>query len=155
MSAIARAQDEIFVPLSPARLDEVIAIENDVYPYPWTLGNFEDALRAGNTAWSLLDRQDRIIAYAVAMMAVDEAHLLNLSVAARYQRRGFGWRMLEWIAHRTRDYGARSLLLEVRPSNEAALRLYRRYGFEQIGLRIGYYPAPLGREDAVVMRIAL
>jgi ribosomal-protein-alanine N-acetyltransferase len=63
--------------------------------------------------------------------------------------------MLEWVAQSTRDYGARSLMLEVRPSNDAALRLYKRYGFERIGVRPGYYPAVGGREDAVVMRVPL
>jgi [ribosomal protein S18]-alanine N-acetyltransferase len=155
MSALAREPDEIFVPVTSAQLDEVTRIENEVYPFPWTRGNFEDALRGGNMAWALLDPRGRMIAYAVAMLAVDEAHLLNLSVAAPFQRKGYGWRMLEWMAQRARDYGARSLLLEVRPSNDPALSLYRRYGFERIGLRPGYYPASPGREDAVVMRVAL
>lgn len=143
------------MPLSSLKLDEVMGIENEVYPHPWTRGNFEDALRAGNTAWAMLDGRGRIIAYSVAMIAVDEAHLLNLSVAAPYQRKGYGWRMLEWMAQQARDFGARSLLLEVRPSNARALSLYRRYGFEKIGLRPAYYPATHGREDAVVMRVPL
>jgi [ribosomal protein S18]-alanine N-acetyltransferase len=155
MSALAQAPDEIFMPLSAVHLDEVMGVENAVYPYPWTRGNFEDALRAGNTAWVLLDEGRHVIAYAVAMLAVDEAHLLNLSVAAPYQAKGYGWKMLEWMAQRTRDYGARNLLLEVRPTNAAALRLYRRYGFECIGTRLAYYPAERGREDAVVMRVSL
>jgi len=155
MSALAQAPDELFMPMSSWHLEEVMGIESEVYPYPWTRGNFEDALRAGNTAWTLLDPERHVIAYAVAMLAVDEAHLLNLSVAGPLHRKGYGWKMLEWMAQRTRDYGARSLLLEVRPSNAAALRLYQRYGFERIGLRPGYYPAVGGREDAVVMRVPL
>jgi ribosomal-protein-alanine N-acetyltransferase len=83
------------------------------------------------------------------------AHLLNLSVAQEAQRTGLGWRTLEWMADVARGYGARTMLLEVRPSNAAALRLYERYGFERIGVRRGYYPAHSGREDAIVMRIAL
>lgn len=155
MSAVRRPDEPIVRPLLPADLNQVMRIEIDVYPFPWTRGNFEDALRAGYTAWTMMDGPASMIAYAVAMLAVDEAHLLNLSVARAFQRQGYGWRMLEWIAQCTRDYGARSLLLEVRPSNEAALRLYERYGFERIGLRPGYYPAAGGREDAVVMRVPL
>jgi ribosomal-protein-alanine N-acetyltransferase len=155
MSALAKDPDELFVPLTAIHLDELMRIENEVYPFPWTRGNFEDALRAGNLAWALLDPRRRMLAYAVMMLAVDEAHLLNLSVAAPHQRKGYGWKMLEWMAQRSRDFGARSLLLEVRPSNGPALSLYRRYGFERIGLRPGYYPASLGREDAVVMRVAI
>jgi len=155
MSALARIDEPIVRPLQPADLNEVMRIEVDVYPFPWTRGNFEDALRAGYTAWAMIDSTGMMIAYAIAMRAVDEAHLLNLSVARPFQRRGYGWKMLEWIAQCTRDYGARSLLLEVRPTNEAALRLYQRYGFERIGVRPGYYPATGGREDAVVMRVPL
>jgi [ribosomal protein S18]-alanine N-acetyltransferase len=155
MSAVTRAEEEYFRPLSRSDLDQVLRIEIDVYPFPWTRGNFEDALRAGYTAWVLFDGARSMIAYAVAMLAVDEAHLLNLSVARPFQRQGYGWRMLEWMAQSTRDYGARSLLLEVRPSNEAAIRLYQRYGFERIGVRPGYYPGRAGREDALVMRVPL
>ena len=89
------------------------------------------------------------------MFAIDEAHLLNLSVAREVQRGGLGWRTLEWMAEVARGHGARTMLLEVRPSNPAAIRLYERYGFQHIGVRRGYYPAHNGREDAVVMRITL
>ncbi len=95
------------------------------------------------------------MAYAIVMIALDEAHLLNLSVARSWHRAGLGWRMLEWMAQQSRDHGARNMLLEVRPSNTAAQRLYQRYGFQRIGVRRGYYPALDGREDAIVMRIAL
>lgn len=155
MSAQLRPAEESFAPLTAWHLDDVMRIEREVYPFPWTRGNFEDALRAGNTAWVLLDPSSTVVAYAIAMLAVDEAHLLNLSVGGQWQRKGYGWRMLEWVAGRTRDHGARSLLLEVRPSNGPALALYERYGFQRIGLRPGYYPAARGREDAIVMRVAL
>lgn len=146
---------EGFAPLGPLDLDEVMAIERAVYPFPWTRGNFDDALRAGYCAWTLRDAAGALVAYAVVMIVLDEAHLLNLSVAAGRQRAGNGWRMLDWIAQRAREHGARSLLLEVRPSNLAALRLYERYGFTPIGRRRGYYPAASGREDAQVMRVVL
>jgi [ribosomal protein S18]-alanine N-acetyltransferase len=155
VSAQIRPAEESFAPLTSWHLGDVMQIEREVYPFPWTRGNFEDALRAGNTAWVLLDSYSRVVAYAIAMLAVDEAHLLNLSVGAAWQRKGYGWRMLEWVAQRTRDHGARSLLLEVRPSNTPALALYQRYGFQRIGVRPGYYPAAGGREDAIVMRVAL
>jgi len=143
------------VPLAPDRIPEVMRLEQAIYPFPWTSGNFEDALRSGYSAWTLVSETEAIIAYAVAMLAVDEAHLLNLAVDPQLQRRGYGWRLLDWMARIMREYGARYLLLEVRPSNTEALRLYRQYGFEPIGIRRGYYPARRGREDAIVMRTAL
>lgn len=155
MSALARPAPERMVPMTLDDVDEVVRVENDVYPHPWTRGNFQDSLRAGYSAWTMRGEHDELMAYAILMLALDEAHLLNLSVARAYQRRGCGWRMLEWMAERAREYGARTMLLEVRPSNPAAIRLYERYGFERIGVRRGYYPARGGREDAIVMRITL
>lgn len=143
------------VPLAPGRIDDVMRIERAVYPFAWTSGNFLDALRSGYSAWTLVDENNTLLAYAVAMLAVDEAHLLNLAVDPRAQRQGHGWRLLDWMARTMREYGARSLLLEVRPSNLGARQLYQRYGFVQIGTRRGYYPAHRGREDAIVMRVVL
>lgn len=155
MNAVVKPLEERFEPMLLSDLEAVAAVESDIYPFPWTRGNFHDALAAGYSAWMLRDGRRELIAYSIVMIAIDEAHLLNLSVARGYQRCGYGWRTLEWMARRARGYGARSMLLEVRPSNQDALRLYARYGFARIGTRRGYYPAHGGREDAIVMRIAL
>jgi len=155
VSALLRPEPERFAPMTAADLDDVAAVEQQIYPFPWTRGNFADSLNAGYSAWVLRDPAGQLQSYAVMMLAVDEAHLLNLSVAGDAQRRGLGWRTLEWIAEVARGHGAHTLLLEVRPSNPAALRLYQRYGFERVGSRRGYYPARDGREDALVMRVML
>ena len=155
MSALPRAGVDRYAPMLQEDLDEIVAAEKEIYPFPWTRGNFTDALQAGYSAWVLRDAAGRVAAYSVMMMALDEAHLLNLSVERRAQRTGLGWRTLDWMAEVARGYGGRTMLLEVRPSNQVALRLYERYGFERIGVRRGYYPADGGREDAVVMRISL
>lgn len=144
----------VIAPMTEADLDAVGALEADVAVFPWTRGHFADCLKAGYSGWVLTI--DQVIAgYAVLMMALDEGHLLNIGVAADQQRRGLGARLLEHVMARTRESGGVSLLLEVRPSNERALGLYRRYGFGEIGRRKGYYPAHLGREDALVLRRAL
>ncbi len=155
MSAQVRPEPGHFVPLQRERIAEIMVLEREIYPFPWTSGNFEDALRSGYSAWTLVSDDNQIRAYAVAMLAVDEAHLLNLAVDPRWQRQGMGWRLLDWMARTMHEYGAHSLLLEVRPSNTGAQEMYRRYGFHKIGTRRGYYPAPRGREDAIVMRVAL
>ena len=155
MSALPRPDDDRYAPMAEKDLDEVVAAEKQIYPFPWTRGNFLDALRAGYSAWLLRDASGKVAAYSVMMMALDEAHLLNLSVALHAQRNGLGWRTLDWMADVARGYGGRTMLLEVRPSNAAAIRLYQRYRFERIGVRRGYYPADGGREDAIVMRISL
>jgi ribosomal-protein-alanine N-acetyltransferase len=155
MNAQVKPGQECFVPLDRGRIHEVMALERRIYPFPWSPGNFEDALCSGYSAWTLVAGTGAIIAYAVAMLAVDEAHLLNLAVDPQLRRRGHGGRLLVWIARTMHEYGALSLLLEVRVSNVEAQQMYRRYGFEPIGMRRSYYPATWGREDAIVMRAAL
>jgi ribosomal-protein-alanine N-acetyltransferase len=155
VSALLRPEADRYLPMTSADLDEIVRVEAQIYPYPWTLGNFSDSLRSGYSSWVLRDAGHVLQAYGIVMLALDEAHLLNLSVARECQRRGLGWRTLDWLADVARGYGARTMLLEVRPSNPAAIRLYDRYGFQRIGARRGYYPALDGREDAIVMRVTL
>jgi ribosomal-protein-alanine N-acetyltransferase len=102
----------------------------------------------------MLDGAERV-GYGVLMMVIDEAHILNISVVAARQKGGLGRRLLEHFATLARQAGARRLLLEVRPSNGPALALYGRTGFQTIGRRKGYYPAHGGREDGLVMSLAL
>jgi ribosomal-protein-alanine N-acetyltransferase len=143
--------------MTPSDLEGVVAIEQAVYPFPWTIGNFADSLRAGYDAWLFehlaLDAGNAgLLGYAVVMWLPDEVHLLNLSVAAAWQRMGVGARMLRWLMGDARDRGAAAMMLEVRPSNEPARRLYAAHDFTQIGVRRRYYPAPAGtREDALVL----
>jgi ribosomal-protein-alanine acetyltransferase len=142
--------------MTVADLDRVMEIETSVYPFPWTRGNFSDSLKAGHDAWvfeSAAVAPAGIVGYAVLMWLPDEVHLLNISVDAPLQGRGHGRAMLDWLCGDVRRRGARSILLEVRPSNAPARALYAARGFVQIGLRRGYYPAADGaREDALVLR---
>lgn len=142
-----------FVPMRVDDLSEVLTIENDVYPHPWTRGNFLDSLYSGYEAWTLRDPSGDLIGYFLLMMAVDEAHLLNISVRRDMHGHGVGRMQLDKVVSLAKSLGATSVLLEVRPSNERALAVYQRYGFAQIGQRRGYYPAAGNtREDAIVMR---
>lgn len=135
-------------------LDAVTAIENAIYPHPWTRGNFSDSLGADYHCW-VVECGGAIVGYSVVMIAAGEAHLLNLSIAAGWQRRGLGTALLRFIVKLASDYASQKVYLEVRASNAAARALYRRTGFAEIAVRRGYYPAGAGREDAVVMELAL
>lgn len=138
-------------------LDAVAEIERSIYPFPWTRGNFADSLIAGHDAWIFAAPEEpaSLVGYAVSMWLPDEVHLLNLSVEAAHQGRGFGRAMLRWLMDDAARRGAHGMMLEVRPSNDRALALYRSTGFAQIGLRRRYYPAELGREDAQVLFLRL
>jgi [ribosomal protein S18]-alanine N-acetyltransferase len=155
MSAVFKTVEAQFEPLTEARLDEVVAIEGRAYDHPWTRGNFVDSLRSGYQA-QLLGANGVVIGYFVAMMGVDEVHLLNITVAPAYQGQGWGRVLLDALALWSRGQGAQWLWLEVRASNTRAQRIYEHHGYRRVGERKGYYPASHGqREDAVVMSLKL
>jgi ribosomal-protein-alanine N-acetyltransferase len=138
-----------------ADVERIVALEREIYPFPWTPGNFGDSLTAGYDAW-VFEGGAEVIGYAVVMWIPDEVHLLNLSVAAQWQRHGYGRAMLQWLCADAARRGARSMMLEVRPSNAPARALYASAGFAQIGLRKRYYPSFEGtREDALVLLLRL
>lgn len=138
--------------MDSADIDAVDAVERQIYPFPWTRGNFLDSIASGYDARVLVEG-DQVIAYSVAMLIPDEIHLLNLTVAVTRRRQGVGRWLLLTLLEAAQVQGLSSMLLEVRPSNTAAQALYRTMGFEPIGLRRRYYPNFNNtREDAIVMR---
>ncbi len=145
-----------YEPMQEADLAEVLDLEQTVYPHPWSMANFVDSLASGYQAWVLRDTDGQLLGYFLLMAIVDEAHLLNVAVSAERQRQGLGRFLLNQAVACARGLGMESVLLEVRPSNERALEIYQRYGFQTIGRRKGYYPtANQQREDAIVMRFGL
>ena len=153
MSAVLEPAVELS-PMAERDLDEVLRIEYLAYSHPWSRGNFADSISSGYSCW-VCRIGGELVGYFVLMLAVDEAHLLNISVAEKRQGLGFGARLLRQAMSAAQLAGASMLLLEVRPSNERALTLYHHFGFRQIGVRRGYYPAKGGREDALVLTHAL
>ncbi|MBC7781850.1 MAG: ribosomal protein S18-alanine N-acetyltransferase [Proteobacteria bacterium] len=135
-------------------LADVIEVERRIYDFPWTEGNFRDAIEAGYHA-SVLEFDRHLVGYRVMMIGPGEAHLLNLSIAHAWQRRGFGRHLLLASMREARLAAALTMFLEVRPSNAPGIALYGDLGFRQVGVRKGYYPAADGREDAWVMSLPL
>ncbi len=143
----------VLAPMRANDVDEVARVENDAYPFPWTRGNFLDSLASGYQAWTAREADGRLAGYFLLMPAVDDMHLLNITVRPDLQGRGIGRQLLDKVSALTRAAGITAVLLEVRPSNLNALAVYRHAGFVQIGLRKNYYPgAADAREDAIVMR---
>jgi [ribosomal protein S18]-alanine N-acetyltransferase len=136
--------------MTGADLDAVMRIEREVHAHPWTLGNFSDALRSKYQC-KVYESDGMMLGYAVLMLAVDEAELLDIAIAAQHQRHGWGRKLLDEMLVLARRHGMRRMVLEVRTSNAAAIALYRDAGFSGIGLRRDYYPAENGREDAILM----
>lgn len=155
MSAVFKALEARFEPMSDAWLDDVLAVECSAYSHPWTRGNFADSVKAGYEA-QMLVADETLLGYFVAMKGVDEVHLLNITVAPARHGEGWGRAMLEALALWSRGQGAQWLWLEVRASNARAMRIYEQNGFRRVGDRRNYYPAGSGlREDAVVMSMKL
>jgi ribosomal-protein-alanine N-acetyltransferase len=154
MSAVLKDQPPELRAMREQDLAEVMAIEDAIYSHPWTRGNFADSIHAGYECRTLR-LGGELIGYFVLLAAAGEAHLLNLSIAARHQRSGHGAMLLGEAMALARRLGARSLFLEVRPSNGAAQALYTRFGFRRVGVRKAYYPARFGREDALVLTLPL
>ncbi|MES2318358.1 MAG: ribosomal protein S18-alanine N-acetyltransferase [Pseudomonadota bacterium] len=145
-----------YAPMVAGDVDEVYEIETSVYPHPWSRGNFTDSLASGYNGWTLRDDDGTLVGYFLLMTAVDEAHLLNVAVAASHQREGLGLYLIDKVVACARGLSMESILLEVRPSNLRAQKIYEKYGFTEIGRRKNYYPAHHGlREDAIVMRFSL
>ena len=154
-TAAENALEVRFEKLTPEYLDALLDVEFSAYSHPWTRGNFTDALTAGYEC-QLLMAGDHLLGYFVAMLGVEEAHLLNITVAPAYQRQGWARVLLDALALWARGRGAQWLWLEVRASNMRAQQIYLKRGFARVGLRKAYYPAGHGlREDAVVMNLRL
>lgn len=134
-----------------SQLPQILEIERRAYPFPWTETIFRDCLRAGYSAWVLIDVSSNIAGYAFMSMALDEAHVLNICVDPDHQRCGFGFKLLKHLLKLARTAQATIVLLEVRKSNKPAQKLYESMGFQRLGVRKNYYPAQDGREDALVL----
>ena len=137
-------------PMREIDLVEVLAIENASYDFPWTEGIFRDCL-SNQYVCNLYVKQKIILAYTVSQYIVDECHLLNLCVRQTARGKGLGEKMVQYLMNQARQNDIGSIFLEVRMSNTAAINLYEKLSFNEIGLRRDYYPARNGREVALVL----
>jgi [ribosomal protein S18]-alanine N-acetyltransferase len=141
-------------PMRAADVVQVVAIERAAYQFPWSEGIFRDCLRVGYIC-RVAVAEDAVVGYAVMSVGAGEAHVLNLCIAEAHRCRGAGRQLLLSLLECASAAGAAEAFLEVRPSNTTAIRLYLTVGFEQVGMRRGYYQAVNGREDAAVLKLAL
>lgn len=151
---IALPQSAQIREMLPSDLSRIILIEREIFLFPWSPGNFADSIQTGYLC-QVLEQTDTLFGYGVMMMAPDEAHILTLGIAAQWQNKGWGKKLLLHFIQQARIEKVKSVLLDVRESNHGAAQLYRQMGFQQIAIRKGYYPAMCGREDALVMQLML
>jgi [ribosomal protein S18]-alanine N-acetyltransferase len=141
-------------PMHELDVPVIVGIERAAYQFPWSEGIFRDCLRVGYVC-RVVDVGGDMAGYGIMSVGAGEAHILNVCIADEYRGRGFARKVLEYLLDRARTAGMYEAFLEVRPSNTAAAHLYRSMGFEQVGIRRGYYQATVGREDAAVLRRVL
>ncbi len=141
--------------MAAVHLPQLLEIERRAYEFPWTEGIFRDCLQVGYSAWVVSNPAGDVLAYTVMSMAVGDAHILNLCVEPAHQRRGLGRFLVQHLKRLARSARMEQMLLEVRPTNVAGIALYRHAGFHQVGKRNAYYPARMGREDALLFNCDL
>jgi [ribosomal protein S18]-alanine N-acetyltransferase len=136
-----------------ADLTTVLEIERKNYPFPWDEDIFIDCFKVGYGCW-VCEENGKILGYSILTLGVGEAHVLNISVDPDEQGQGIGRKMMENLIEIAKGE-AETMFLEVRPSNPGAIALYSKLGFNEIGIRKGYYPAEKGREDAIMFALEL
>lgn len=133
----------------------VLGIEGKNYNFPWSEGIFIDCIQSPNYSCWVCEELDLVIGFSIVSIVAYEAHIMNICVDPEVQKQGVGSKLLENMIELARKKAER-IMLEVRPSNKVAISLYEKRGFNEIGVRKGYYPAVNGhREDAVMLALDL
>jgi [ribosomal protein S18]-alanine N-acetyltransferase len=143
----------LFRPMTRHDLNAIVAIEQQIYDFPWSKNTFRDCLKISSYSCWVYVRGEEVISYGILSIAAGESHVMNVCVSPAVQRQGYGLKMMNKLIDIAGGHHVETMLLEVRPSNESALNLYRRMGFNEIGTRKDYYPAKNGREDALILAL--
>lgn len=153
--SVSTQEIELIVqPMTINNLDAVLSNEMEAYSHPWSKGIFLDCLHSGYHC-NVLYTQEKAVGHSVLMTVVDEAHLLNITIAPCFQGQGLGCYLLDSLIEHAKHLNATTMFLEVRESNHTAIALYQRAGFNEVGIRKNYYPLAKGRENAVLMALPL
>lgn len=150
-------KDLAILPMILEDLEDICRIEKLSFPSPWPRSQFEKEIQTPfsnkYTAWIVQDGKKIIVAYIIFWVVEDDAHILNIATHPDFRRRGIAKRLLVFALGRLEEIGTQEVFLEVRRSNAPAQKLYKDFGFKEIGIRKGYYGD--NREDAIVMALAL
>lgn len=154
MSAVARKREEALevelIPMRRRHLRQVLRIEGEVYPRPWSAALFlQEIARKSDRVYLVARMGGEVVGYGGTMMTGSEAHITTIAVDPGFQRQKIGTRLMVALIEAGIDRGCSSVSLEVRRSNLAAQQMYERFGFRPVGVRRGYYIET--GEDAIVM----
>jgi [ribosomal protein S18]-alanine N-acetyltransferase len=149
MSAVIEQANINIRPMSEEDIEFVLDTEGRAYEYPWSETIFKDCLHVGYCCW-VLEHDGIVVGHGVMSVAAGESHILNICVHPEYQAMGLGRMLLTHLLEIALDHDVNMTFLEVRPTNFSAIKLYLDMGFDEIGTRRNYYPAKMGREDALI-----
>lgn len=135
--------------MTPLDLDQVMIIEQEAFSLPWSRQSYENELKNQYANYLVIDYQGDVGGYGGIWVVFDEAHITNVAIASSLRGRGWGRVLMLELEKLARRKRAVRILLEVRPSNRAALAMYHGLGFMVSGLRKQYYSD--NNEDAIVM----
>ncbi len=139
--------------LSPMQTCDVTAVaglEKECFSVPWSEKSLMSELDNPLSVWLVAREGETLAGYIGAQAVLDEADMMNLAVAPQYRQCGIGTALVRALVDTLRERGVRTLTLEVRASNETAIRVYAALGFAQVGRRRNYYEKP--KEDALILR---
>lgn len=132
-----------------ADLEQVAEIEKDTFSVPWSLEAFRDSLTLEHTIYLVAEEENKILGYCGMYCVFNEGEIVNVAVAKEFRRRKVAQNLLEHLFFESAKYNIDNFFLEVRESNEPAIRLYQGFGFTEAGIRKNFYEKP--RENAVFM----
>lgn len=135
--------------MTVADVDEVYEIEKENFSDPWSRNSFIESIAEQNNHYLVAVIDGKVVGYCGYWGIAGEGYIYNVAVKASHMRQGIGFKMLEELTRQAAARGIDSLTLEVRQSNEAAIKLYKKLGFIEAGIRKDFYAKPL--EDAIIM----
>ena len=150
MSSLQNSLIANYVNMGESHIKIVHNIENNSYGYPWSEKIFYDCLK-NNYLCRVLLLDDTVIGFLISSIIQDECHIMNLCIDNKYRGNGYGRLILKYLHDEMIINKCRVIFLECRPSNQTAMNLYKSEGYNEIGIRRNYYPAPNGHEDAVML----
>ncbi len=136
-------------------IEQIVTIEQQAHSYPWSRDQLLELNGKRSSHYGLFDADEVLLGYFYSQNIVGEVSLLNIAVAPQKQGQGLGKYLLQQLIAISEQAKAESIWLEVRESNQGAIALYQKLGFNEVDRRRDYYPATNGREDALLMSYIL
>ncbi|WP_299195203.1 ribosomal protein S18-alanine N-acetyltransferase [uncultured Amphritea sp.] len=144
-------ESNLLRPLEAADLPQLSQLEACCFSPPWSDAQLLSYLRGKRYLCYGLWQDEQLNGFALLTTVLDEAELLQIGIRPEARGQGFSSELLNFVHEQLENCGISRNLLEVRRSNEAARKLYRRLGYKEDGVRKNYYPAEVGYEDAILM----